>query len=128
VQDLLVNSTKFGHELAEHFSDPTVEAGPLPTQKVVLMRNHGFTVVGTSIEQAVYRAVYTAVNASVQTKALTLRAASEKIGETGKSGGMAYLEGATLPGCEQMGIDSQARPWGLWAREVEVCPLYVNKA
>ena len=43
-QSLLVNSQDFGSVLAEKFS---------PDHNVVLMANHGFTTVGTSIRQAV---------------------------------------------------------------------------
>ena len=35
------------------------------------MRGHGSTVVGTSIEQAVYRAIYAEVNAKLQLQAVT---------------------------------------------------------
>ena len=36
------------------------------------MRGHGSTVVGTSIEQAVYRAIYAEVNARLQLQATQL--------------------------------------------------------
>jgi HCOMODA/2-hydroxy-3-carboxy-muconic semialdehyde decarboxylase len=39
---------------------------------VVLMRGHGCTVVGESLEQAVYRAIYTEMNARLQKEAVML--------------------------------------------------------
>ena len=36
------------------------------------MRGHGSTVVGSSLEQAVYRAIYTEINARLQLQATQL--------------------------------------------------------
>ncbi len=47
-------------------------AASLGTRTTVLMRGHGSTVVGESIEQVVYRAVYAEVNARLQLSATTL--------------------------------------------------------
>ena len=98
------------------------------------MKNHGFTTVGTSIKQAVYRAVYTHTNANVQSNAIMLRNADiglspfESVEFSGKHGELTYLDEDQVVGCMQMNDSSQDRPWGLWSREVEVCPLYVNEA
>ena len=44
-----------------------------PSHPTVLMRGHGFTCVGASMEQAVYRAIFTCTNARVQTTALLMQ-------------------------------------------------------
>ncbi len=60
--DMLVSDRRLGAALA-------VSLGARTT---VLMRGHGSTVVGESIEQVVYRAVYAEVNARLQLSATTL--------------------------------------------------------
>lgn len=93
---------------------------------VVLMANHGFTTVGTTIKQAVYRAVYTHTNAGVQSNAMMLRAAL--VGNPGAGEeGLTYLNEEQTVGCTKLNDFSQDRPWGLWVREVESSPLYVNE-
>lgn len=57
--DLLVRNRELGAALA----------ASLGQQSVVLMRGHGCTVVGTSLEQVVYRAIYTEMNARLQMQA-----------------------------------------------------------
>jgi len=118
-QSLLVNSEKFGSVLAEKFS---------PDHNVVLMANHGFTTVGTSIRQAVYRAVYTHKNASVQSTGILLRNAYLATSQNGKveGGGLIYLNEKQVVGSLKMNDSSQDRPWSLWVREVETSPLYVK--
>ena len=60
--DMLVRNQPLGVALAEALGDASV----------VLMRGHGCTVVGESLEQAVYRAIYTEMNAKLQKEALAL--------------------------------------------------------
>jgi HCOMODA/2-hydroxy-3-carboxy-muconic semialdehyde decarboxylase len=50
--DMLVSDSRFGAALAKALGE----------RSTVLMRGHGSTVVGTSVEQAVYRAIYAEVN------------------------------------------------------------------
>ena len=119
-QDMLVNSVKFGSSLASTFS---ASDAPSPEHNVVLMANHGFTTVGTSIKQAVYRAVYTHVNASVQTNAITLRNAALGAG-VGVEGELRFLNAEQVKGSLKMNAASQDRPWGLWVEEVKACGLY----
>ena len=126
VQSMLVNSERFGSHLAATFSK---SGSSLLDHNVVLMRNHGFTTVGTSIKQAVYRAVYTHVNASVQANAIILRNAFKGVSDhRGTPGQLDYLNEEQVVGCMQMNDSSQDRPWGLWVREVEANVLYVNEA
>jgi ribulose-5-phosphate 4-epimerase/fuculose-1-phosphate aldolase len=123
-QDMLVNSCRFGDNLASKFSSSG--AGDLD-HTVVLMANHGFTTVGTSIKQAVYRAIYTQVNATVQTNAITLRNAALGAG-VGVEGELRYLNAEQVKGSLKMNDASQDRPWKLWIEEVEACGLYKNES
>jgi len=54
--DMLIRSPYLGQALAKSLGHKTC----------VLMRGHGSTVVGTSLEQVIYRAIYTEVNAKLQ--------------------------------------------------------------
>jgi ribulose-5-phosphate 4-epimerase/fuculose-1-phosphate aldolase len=120
-QDMLINTERFGSSLAAAFSDDESSSAD---HSVVLMANHGFSAVGNSIKQAVYRAIYTHINAGVQANAITLRAAqgSESMGNSG----LRYLNQRQTIGSQKMNDATEDRPWGLWQREVEVAPLYVN--
>jgi len=91
--DLLIRDRALGRALAEAL-------GELP---VVLMRGHGSTVVGASLEQAVYRAIYAETNARLQAQALQLGAVTY-LNET-----EAALAAATNDG-------QVVRTWALWAR------------
>ena len=87
------------------------------------MANHGFTTVGSSIKQAVYRAVYTVVNANAQSTALMARhsamgSSKDKVGQ------LRYLSEDQVRGSYSMSNATLDRPWDLWVREVEVCQLY----
>lgn len=59
---MLVNTIKSGAALAQ----------TLGNRRVVLMRGHGMTVVGTSIREAVFEAIYTKANAEIETTALKM--------------------------------------------------------
>lgn len=87
---MLVNNEHLGNALAAGFNPSSVlskttnliknfvtsqpaTVPDFPTSPTVLMRGHGFTCVGSSIEEAVYRAVFTCSNARVQTTALLMQ-------------------------------------------------------
>ncbi|MES1978065.1 MAG: class II aldolase/adducin family protein [Pseudomonadota bacterium] len=93
--DLLIRSPELGKALAAAMGNCAC----------VLMRGHGSTVAGGSIEQAVYRAVYAELNAKLQAEGM-------KLGE------VQYLtetEGALAAAAN----DSQiGRAWALWEREL----------
>ena len=94
--DLLIRNATLGRALADALGSSTA----------VLMRGHGSTVVGTSLQQVVYRAIYAETNARLQTQALAL-------------GDVTYLnaEEASLAAATN---DTQlARVWELWQRAVE---------
>ena len=69
------------------------------------MRGHGSTVVGTSIEQAVYRAIYAEVNARLQIQARQL-------------GDVTYLKREEAAKAAAVNDTQLPRVWDLWTREV----------
>lgn len=92
--DLLISSNVLGRSLAEKFTD----------SDIVLMRGHGSTVVGSSIQQAVYRAVYAELNARYQLEAMSL-------------GEVIYLtDGESRSAVRN--VEAQVhRPWDLWVEQ-----------
>jgi HCOMODA/2-hydroxy-3-carboxy-muconic semialdehyde decarboxylase len=60
--DMLIRTPEIGRALAESLAD----------KNVVLMRGHGATMVGISIQESVFRAVYSMENASIQMQAIQL--------------------------------------------------------
>lgn len=109
-----------------------------PSCPTVLMRGHGFTCVGSSVEDAVYRAVYTCTNAKVQTTALLMQGTynighiGERFGagpnETGpaKQESITYLSDRECKDAWTANQSNSERPWKLWCAEIENCPLYTN--
>lgn len=93
--DMLVSNASLGAALA----------AALGARSAVLMRGHGSTVVGSSLEQAVYRAIYTEVNARLQAQAIQL--GEVRYLSTGEAAKAAVFNDAQLP-----------RAWELWGREV----------
>jgi ribulose-5-phosphate 4-epimerase/fuculose-1-phosphate aldolase len=93
--DMLIRSMDLGHALARTLGD----------HAAVLMRGHGISVVGTSVEQVVYRAIYAEVNARLQAQALAL-------------GDVTYLnpEEAALAATTNDG--QIGRTWELWRMRV----------
>ncbi|EXJ91879.1 hypothetical protein A1O3_00429 [Capronia epimyces CBS 606.96] len=118
-RDMLVKNSRFGAALADMFATSdasTSGSGPrseTPDESVVLMRKHGFTVVGRDVVTAVYRAIYTRINAEVQTKAMA-------------TAGFQGLTSEQSKDCAVMNEEYQQKPWKLWVREVERLPLYEN--
>jgi HCOMODA/2-hydroxy-3-carboxy-muconic semialdehyde decarboxylase len=93
--DMLISSGKLGAALA----------ATLGTRSTVLMRGHGSTVVGASLEQAVYRAIYAEVNARLQLQAMGL-------------GDVTYLNEAEAAKAAASNDTQLARVWELWTRRV----------
>jgi HCOMODA/2-hydroxy-3-carboxy-muconic semialdehyde decarboxylase len=93
--DMLISDGRLGAALAT-----TLGAGT-----AVLMRGHGSTVVGASVEQAVYRAIYTEVNARLQLKAKQL-------------GDVTYLNVNEAANSAKRNDSQLARVWELWTREI----------
>ena len=93
--DLLIRSNELGDRLAE----------VLGSSAVVLMRGHGMTVVGASLEETVFRAVYTVKNAAIQLSAMTL-------------GEVTYLNDAEARNVNKTNQSTLTRAWDLWAEQV----------
>ncbi len=89
--DMLVRDRPLGMALAHS----------LGAHPVVLMRGHGATIVGASLQQAVFRAVYTQVNARLQQEALVL-------------GGVNYLTAAEAAKAAAVNDSQVGRAWELW--------------
>jgi hypothetical protein len=129
--------------LPSQISGHTPEPSNAPDHAVVLMRGHGFTTVAAGIEEAVYQAIYTNLAARVQTQAVALRSAFFGASVEGKVDvqGSGKISGAKVKvDAEVKGLSDKEvrdsweanrgtvmRPWELWCREVEVCPLYRNE-
>jgi ribulose-5-phosphate 4-epimerase/fuculose-1-phosphate aldolase len=129
-QDMLVNNARFGAALAEKFVAEG-SAAETPKETVVLMRRHGFTVVGRDLVTAVYRGIYTRINAEAQTKAMSIAQSGMLDNETTHREGMGIgfqaLTAEQVVGCSVMNEAFHDKPWRLWVREVERLPLYENQ-
>jgi HCOMODA/2-hydroxy-3-carboxy-muconic semialdehyde decarboxylase len=93
--DMLIRSPALGRALAES----------LGACSCVLMRGHGSTVVGTSIEQVVYRAIYAEINARLQMQA-------QGMGE------VTYLSETEARMAAETNDGQNARSWALWQRRL----------
>ena len=93
--DMLISDSRLGVALA----------AALGARSTVLMRGHGSTVVGASIEQAVYRAIYAEVNAKLQIQAVAL-------------GKITYLNLQEAAKAAAINDTQLARTWELWLREI----------
>jgi ribulose-5-phosphate 4-epimerase/fuculose-1-phosphate aldolase len=93
--DMLIRSSQLGRYMAQ----------ALGGHSCVLMRGHGSTTVGNSIEQVVYRAIYAEVNAKLQAQAMSM-------------GEVTYLteEEARLASDTNDGVIP--RSWDLWRRRI----------
>lgn len=86
----------------------------------MLQRGHGFTTVGTSLPEAVYRAVYTTWNADVQASAIDINDA------TAVNRGIRYLSQREVADTLTLENGAFGKEWLVWAAQVEVNPLYKN--
>lgn len=93
--DMLIRSSYLGAALAR----------ALGRHSCVLMRGHGSTVVGTSLEQAVYRAIYTEVNAKLQLAAHAL-------------GEISFLNEEEARLSSDMNDGQIPRSWDLWIKSL----------
>jgi ribulose-5-phosphate 4-epimerase/fuculose-1-phosphate aldolase len=92
--DMLVSDSRLGAALAKALGE----------RSTVLMRGHGSTVVGASVEQAVYRAIYAEVNARMQIQA-------KQLGE------VTYLNVHEAAKAAKINDTQLPRVWDLWSRE-----------
>jgi len=93
--DMLIRNPSLGKALATSLGAHTC----------VLMRGHGSTVVGNSIEQVVYRAIYAETNAKLQAQSMSMGTVNYLTEEE------AELAAAANDG--QIG-----RSWNLWQRRI----------
>jgi ribulose-5-phosphate 4-epimerase/fuculose-1-phosphate aldolase len=91
--DMLVRNNAQGAALAE----------ALGKSSVVLMRGHGYCVIGQSIPVVVFRAYYTQVNAELQQRAMAIG-----------GGDVTYLTEEEAALSEKSNETVMGRPWGLW--------------
>ena len=131
IKDHLIRSSHLACALASHFSN-SPESSTLD-RSVVLMRGHGMTVVGSSIEHAVFRAVYAQNNAVVQTTALLLSNAYLHSGISGVFEGkiaageeVVYMDDEEVVDSIKINVKTAIRPWRSWAREAEASGLYIT--
>ena len=89
--DLLIRDARLGRSFVEH----------LGNQAVALMRSHGFTAVGATVPEAVFRAFYTAVGCQMQ------QAASQ-------IGNPRFLSESESRACEATNRSQVGRSWDLW--------------
>jgi HCOMODA/2-hydroxy-3-carboxy-muconic semialdehyde decarboxylase len=94
--DLLIRDRALGAALAKSL-------GP---KAVVLMRGHGVTVAGPSLQEAVYRGVYVDVNARLQLEAIGM-------------GAVNYLTDAEGRAAAASNATQVGRAWDLWKMKVE---------
>ena len=92
--DLLVRDRPLGAALA----------GALGKCNCVLMRGHGMTVIGASVQEAVFRAVYTEMNARLQLQATQLEGPIEYL--TDEEGRRSTASNA----------GTLERPWEVWKK------------
>jgi len=92
---MLITNTQLGADLAE----------ALGQSVCVLMRGHGATIVGTSLEQAVYRAIYAEVNARLQLQARAL-------------GPITYLSAKEAALAAATTESQTFRTWNLWVSRI----------
>ena len=92
--DILVRDRALGASLVE----------ALGSCNCVLMRGHGMTVIGDSVQEAVFRAIYTEMNARLQLRAETLEGPIQFLSDT---------EGKRASAANRGSLE---RPWELWKR------------
>ena len=93
--NMLVRTPALGQALARCIGD----------KPMVLMRGHGATMVGGSIQQAVYRAIYAAMNASLQMQAQLM-------------GDIEFLAQEEADLAAAQGDSTYHRHWALWEKRV----------
>lgn len=98
--DMLIRSSYLGAALARS----------LGSHSCVLMRGHGSTVVGSSLEQAVYRAIYAETNAKLQM-------AGRALGE------ITFLNREEAQLSSDMNDGQIPRSWNLWVQRLGAIDL-----
>ena len=116
---------RLGAALARQFSDENSRQR-LPDHYAVLMQSHGFATAAEDLKTAVFQAIYTQNDATVQADALEINAAYKET-ENHSVDGLVYLTDRQARDSWKTDRVTVDKPWDLWAREVQVSPLYVNR-
>lgn len=93
--DMLIRNPTLGKALADSLGESSC----------VLMRGHGSTTVGNSIEQAVYRAIYAEVNAKLQAQAQAM-------------GGIQFLNEEEAQLASDTNDGQIIRSWNFWQSRI----------
>jgi ribulose-5-phosphate 4-epimerase/fuculose-1-phosphate aldolase len=93
--DMLIRNSALGRDLADS----------LKGHSCVLMRGHGSTTVGNSVEQAVFRAVYAEINAKLQLQAQLI-------------GPVNFLNEEEAQLASDVNDGQIGRSWTLWAQQI----------
>jgi ribulose-5-phosphate 4-epimerase/fuculose-1-phosphate aldolase len=96
--DMLVKTPELGKALAKSIGD----------HSAALMRGHGAVIVGSDIQQAVFRSVYTEMNAKLQSQALMIG-----------GGKVLYLDADEAHKAEASANELRGRAWELWMRKLK---------
>jgi ribulose-5-phosphate 4-epimerase/fuculose-1-phosphate aldolase len=107
-RDMLVKNPTLGASLAETFCR-SIQSSKVDFP-VVLQHKHGFTCVGRSVQEAIYRAVYTAENCVLLKDALDLAGGDAEV---------AFLTKEEAAGCARMIELTMDKAFRLWMREVK---------
>jgi ribulose-5-phosphate 4-epimerase/fuculose-1-phosphate aldolase len=100
--DMLIRSSALGASLAKSLANCSC----------VLMRGHGSTTVGNSVEQVVYRAIYAEVNAKLQMQAMAM------VGP-GAQGSITYLTETEAHLAADANDTQIGRSWNLWRSRID---------
>ena len=132
------NISKVGGIIKNYITASQPVPAAFPPCPVVLMRGHGFTNVGRTIEEAVFRAIFTCKNAQIQTTSLLMQGtfnlgaiakqfgAKEGSTEQAPQEGIRYLNEREVGDSWTQMQGTVERPWGLWCEEVRSVGLYKN--
>lgn len=93
--DLLIRDARLGAAFAQHIAQASVG----------LMRAHGFTTVGRTMQEAVFNAVYTVRNCAIHLAANTL-------------GTPTFLTSEEATECDRVTAGQAVRAWTLWLNEL----------
>ena len=99
--DLLIRNGTLGAALAETLGDASL----------ILMRGHGATAVGPSLQVAVFRAAYTETNARIQTFAQSM-------------GDVTFLSDAEIVAADKANAAQVGRAWAVWLHDA--APEFVS--
>ncbi|KAJ7450291.1 arad-like aldolase/epimerase [Mycena galericulata] len=108
LSDFLVRNVMLGDALANTFVNGS---------DVVLMANHGMAIRAISVRQAVFNAFYIMQNAKVQFQSILLGGGKAPEALNAKE----LIDSVTTAT-----TSLSPRAWNLWAKQVDLNPLYVN--